>query len=277
MRMKVVAWNMHQRSLYGNWPVLRDDPKLGGAHVALLCEATGVPELPSRFGFHAEGNGSTKGSDCECSDLPYGCHKRRYSTAIATTDERANGLREIPDGPRPSRAGTWTARTVAVGNATVTAIALYGLHDGSYVASVRRSLKELSPIIEDDEYGRYLLLGGDLNILAGKPGPHAGLAVLNEFREFGLVDCLEAKLPVGRYNDPAHRADMDNCPCGLRDGCRHTRTFYSRARPEIPYQDDYLFASPRLADNGHLVGCFAPEVDATSPSDHAPVVAEFEI
>lgn len=167
--MKVVAWNMHQRSLYGNWPVLRDDPKLGGAHVALLCEATGVPELPSRFGFHAEGNGSTKRSDCECSDLPYGCHKRRYSTAIATTDERANGLREIPDGPRPSRPGTWTARTVAVGNATVTAIALYGLHDGSYVASVRRSLKELSPIIEDDEYGRYLLLGGDLNVLAGKP------------------------------------------------------------------------------------------------------------
>jgi exonuclease III len=63
---------------------------------------------------------------------------------------------------------------------------------------------------------------------------------------------------------------MDNFPCRGRETCRHARTFYSKRRPHVAYQDDYLFASPALAER--LVTCKALPVNATSPSDHAPIV-----
>ena len=65
--------------------------------------------------------------------------------------------------------------------------------------------------------------------------------------------------------------------CRLREGCTHTRTYYDDKRPHIPYQDDYLFASAALAGDDGLVSCFAPWVGPGSPSDHAPIVAVFEV
>ena len=54
----------------------------------------------------------------------------------------------------------------------------------------------------------------------------------------------------------------------------HVRTRRDRKHPEVPYQTDYLFASPKLALA--LVRC---DVLATQEwfeiSDHAPIVAEF--
>jgi hypothetical protein len=265
---------MKQRSLLGNWQVLRDDEELGGADVALLCEATGLADLPEEHGFHALGNGSTKARDCVCADLPDGCRGRRYSTAVATPIEGATSIHPIPDSPRPSRPGTWTAATIDVGGLTITAIALYGLHDGGYVASVLRSLDEMAPIVEDGVFGRHLVLGGDLNVLASKRHLQPNATVFERIDRYGLRDCLDVTLPEDRYEDPVRRADMDNCPCNRREMCRHTRTFYSRKHPEIPYQDDYLFASTALAD--HLVSCHAQTVARASPSDHAPIIAEFE-
>jgi exonuclease III len=149
----------------------------------------------------------------------------------------------------------------------VTAIALYGLMDEPSDASVHRSLSELSPIFDHEDYGRLLLLGGDLNVLAGRP-QRAHLdrhqVVLERIRAYGLIDCLEATRPHGV---------LDDCPCGRS----HTWTYRSRrrGRSHIPYQDDYLFASPALARGGQLVDCKA--LPFTEASDHAPVVASFEL
>jgi exonuclease III len=55
----------------------------------------------------------------------------------------------------------------------------------------------------------------------------------------------------------------------------HTRTKFVQAHPGIPYQDDYLFASKSLADR--LDECHALPVDQHSPSDHAPIVASFDV
>jgi hypothetical protein len=283
VEIKVVGWNMNQRSPNGNWPELRADPDLADADIAILCEATGIPALAEAHGLKAIGNGSTKGLGCPCPE-PDGCRRRKYSTAIACpeTKRATDGLvRHVEALPlRPSRPGSWVAARVEIGDIAISAIALYGLYDEPYVASVRRSLSELAPFLEQKEYAEYLVLGGDLNILAGKPPrkkAHPGLEVLEEIKAYGLVDCLAAALPTDRYRDTHLRTDMDNCPCRLREGCTHTRTYYDRNRPHIPYQDDYLFASTALAGGGRLVSCFATRVGPYSPSDHAPIVAVFNV
>lgn len=282
MKIKVVAWNMNQRSPNGNWPVLRADPDLADADIAILCEATGVPALAEAHGLKAIGNGSTKGLGCPC-PAPDGCTRRRYSTAIAfpETKRAADGLvrRGEPLPLRPSRPGSWVAARVEIGETAITAIALYGLYDEPYIASVRRSLAELVPLLEEED-AEYLVLGGDLNILAGKPPSkraHPGHEVLEEIRSYGLVDCLEAALPPDRYQDGVLRADMDNCRCRLHERCTHTRTYYDDRWPHIPYQDDYLFASTALAADDRLISCFALRVGPGSPSDHAPIVAVFDV
>jgi hypothetical protein len=286
VKIKTVAWNMNHKSKGGNWDVLREHPDLAGANIALLCEATGVPERPEACGLYAVGNGSTKGLDCRCSGAPGRCTKRRYSTAVVSPhplgpmaeDTRVRWGESLPF--HPSRPGTWTAARVDMGEITVTAIALYGLNDEDYDSSVHRSLSELSPVFDHEEYGKYLVLGGDLNILAGKPPrtrPYRGHLVLKRIMAFGLVDCLEEALPPDRYKDPVRRVDMDNCQCELGEACTHTRTYYDKARPHIPYQDDYLFASPALARDHGLVSCAVLPMGPDSPSDHAPIVAVFEV
>jgi hypothetical protein len=284
MRIKVVAWNLNQRSAGGNWAELRRDPELADADVFLLCEAIGIPSLPEAHGLTAIGNGSTKGLGCLCPESD-GCRRRRYSTAVAfapasvSGDHRVRRGEPVP-GVRPSRPGTWTAARVEIEGIAITAVALYGLNDEPYVDSVRRSLSELAPILDDEEYSRHLVLGGDFNILAGKPPSrraHPGHEVLEEIKAYGLIDCLASALPQDRYEDPIRRADMDNCRCGLREACTHTRTYYDHRHPDIPYQDDYLFASPGLAAGDRLVTCFAQRVGPGSPSDHAPIVAVFDV
>lgn len=150
----------------------------------------------------------------------------------------------------------------------------FGEHEGQI--QLHGTLSELSPVFDHEEYGKYLILGGDLNILAGKPSrsrPYRGHLALERIKAYGLIDCLEKNLSPDRYEDSARRADMNNCQCGLREACTHTRTYYDKARPHIPYQDDYLFASPALADGHRLVSCTVSPVGPGSPSDHAPIVA----
>lgn len=271
MTMKVVVWNMHQDP--ANWEVLGQREDLMDTDLMLLCEAPASEDVPWI------GHGSTKGLDCEC-DGP-GCMKKKWSTVVAARKPP----REIKDARisryyrkilpfAPSRPGTWTAAVVDVDGVPVTAIALYGLMDERTDASVHRSLSELSPIFDHKVYGKRLLLGGDLNILAN-PRPNDAvrdrhLLVLERIKAYGLVDCLERTL----RNRKPPRPGLKNCPCRAPN-CMHTQTFRDRRKrySEIPYQDDYLFASRALADK--LDRCVALEF--TAASDHAPIVATFDL
>lgn len=47
--------------------------------------------------------------------------------------------------------------------------------------------------------------------------------------------------------------------------------------PTSPIRTTYLFASRELAADGHLVSCIAQPVGPGSPSDHAPIVAIFDV
>jgi hypothetical protein len=270
--MKTVVWNMQNK--LDNWNVLKAWLELNDADIALLCEA---PPAPSDV--VALGRGSTIGLESALPpDKPV---DRPWSTAVAAAhplDPITDARQDRYYGERlpfePSRPGTWTAASVNVDGFKVTAISLYGLLDERSDASVHRSLSELSPIFDHKEYGKHLLLGGDLNILAGRPlGPHLDVhqVVLARIKAYGLVDCLEKALLA---RTPP-RGGLPNCPCGLGDACTHTWTKLDPKRPTIPYQDDYLFASRALADR--LTSCDALPFTENSPSDHAPIVATFEI
>jgi hypothetical protein len=270
--LKAVAWNMQQKRR--NWRVLREWEELRDADISLLCEAPAPPA-----DLNALGLGNTVGLEATLG--PQRPVKRPWSTAVASehpldpiADARLDRHYREPLPFEPSRPGTWMAAAVQVNRMKVTAISLYGLLDERSDASVHRSLSEIAPIFDHGTYGKHLLLGGDLNILANPrqndPVRDRHLAVLARIKTYGLVDCLESTIrrEGNRWTPPA------DCPCGLGDGCTHTWTKRVRGS-SVPYQDDYLFASPALGDR--LESCYALPFTDASPSDHAPIVATFGI
>jgi endonuclease/exonuclease/phosphatase family metal-dependent hydrolase len=271
MEYKVVAWNMQHQKGESNWDRLMDPKEpVAGADLYLLCEAVPVPDRIRDAGLGVEMNGSTKEKDCPCGEGK--CDKRLFSTAVASP----NRVEPLPFAPDP-RAGTWTACRVDLGGIPVTAIALYGLNDSAYAhyyESADAAVEEIVTILEHEQYGKHVLLGGDFNILAGAK-PYPGHDVLKKIESHGLIECLEARLPKDRYRDELRRKDMDNCQCEMGPKCTHTRTFYKSDDPDTPHQDDYLFASASM--ERLLADCRALPVVKTSASDHAPIIATFEI
>ena len=270
MSIKVVVWNMQHQKKAANWDRLLGWEPIAKARLYLLCEAVPVPERIGSAGLNVEMHGSTKETGCPCEGDK--CDNRKYSTAVAS---RA-GVELLPFRPEV-RSGTWIACRVNLGGIPVTAIALYGVKDAAYSSywqSTEKAVSEVMPILEHREYGKHVLLGGDFNILAGAPR-YGGHEVLERIESFGLVECLRARLPENRYSDIIRREEMNACQCQQGSGCVHTRTFRMPGDLLTPHQDDYLFATPELAD---LLGeCDALPLDKNSPSDHAPIVAEFNM
>jgi len=266
----VVVWNMQHQKGAANWDRLLDWEPISGAGLYLLCEAVPVPERIEKAGLLVKMHGSTKETGCRCEGDK--CDHRRFSTAVASPA----GSEQLPARPEV-RSGTWIACRADLGGIPVTAIALYGLGDPAYPSywrSTAKSVSEIVPILQHEEYGKRVLLGGDFNILAGAPR-YGGHDVLATIESYGLVDCLKARSPEERYADPLRHKEMDACQCRKGPDCTHTRTFLKPGAPDIPHQDDYLFASQELADL--LESCDALPLDSSSPSDHAPIVAEFNI
>jgi hypothetical protein len=85
-------------------------------------------------------------------------------------------------------------------------------------------------------------------------------------RAYGLIDCLVAK---------RIRGHLEGCPCQLGEDCPHTWTKVDPRYPGIPYQDDYLFASPAMAEG--LLRCEALNpTEWSNYRDHSPIRATFE-
>jgi len=268
--MKVVAWNVRHN------PLTLAREGVDDADIYLLSEAPpgiGTPRL------NIESEERTIGLDCPHVEGRCTCN-RHWSAAVASP----HGLERIRDARRSrsgrvlrfeaSRKGSWVAARVFLpeDGEEVTAISLYGLLDEKSDASVHRSLSELSPIFEDERYGRLLLMGGDLNTLARAGLGSRRLAkdegVLNRITEgFGLVDLLK------RTIRGSARGPLERCGCGYGTACEHTWTHVHGDDPTTKFQDDYLFASAALADR--LGACEV--LPFTEASDHAPLVVRSRI
>ena len=257
--MRVVVWNVANKTrAFDALETLEPD-------IALLNEASPPPTATGIW------RPATEGRD--------GAH-RPWSVAILSTHPMTEITDAVPSWRQAkrrvpfvcSRPGSWIAASVEIAGADrVTAVALYGLMDELSDASVHRSMSEISPVLDDPRYQRTALVGGDLNTWTGwsanEPFLARDLNLLQRFEALGLVDCLAQMRPKGR---------LEGCTCTFGDDCTHTRTRRDPRWPDIPYQNDYLWASPALARR--LVACQAlANDDWFSISDHAPIVAEFDL
>jgi hypothetical protein len=235
MSFKVVVWNMDSWRRKGNAKGWQELKKLQ-PDIALLNEAT-RPEV--RTGLKVRGRTTTRGRD----------YVRPWASLIASPHKMELVDARVKKVPfQISRPGAWTAWVVSMPTSNgrqenVTAVSVYGLLDEMSDASVHRSLSELSPIFDDRRYNKLILLGGDLNTWTGwdpvKEVRHLARdrAVLGRIEAYGLRDCLKATRRAGR---------LKGCPCDSRAECTHSRTRWDHRR--IPYQMDYLFASPALVE-----------------------------
>lgn len=125
--------------------------------------------------------------------------------------------------------------------------------------------------MDDPRYQELVVLGGDLN--TGTQWSRSeqivkarDRSVLDRIAALGLVDCIRAKRAPGR---------LEGCLCLEGDDCAHVRTRRDSRHPSVPYQTDYLFASPQLASA--LISCQVLATDVWfAISDHAPIVADFQ-
>jgi hypothetical protein len=229
-RIRVVVWNIASNS--EAWPAL-DALK---PDICLLNEAL-VPEGRSGV-WSSEGTFGRDGAT------------RRWTAAVITRlgykvirDARPHWRHSVRSVPLEcSRPGSWAAASNEAPIGSVSAIALYGLMDELSDASVHRSLSEISGILDDPDYQRLVVAGGDLNTgtqwQKGDPFLARDRNVLERIEALGLVDCVRARREPGR---------LDGCTCEEADQCSHVRTRRDKRYPHLPYQTDYLFASRGMA------------------------------
>jgi endonuclease/exonuclease/phosphatase family metal-dependent hydrolase len=146
-------------------------------------------------------------------------------------------------------------------------VSVYALWDYSWLrpgdkpayseTSLHRTLSDLAPLIDVARTRQPVVVAGDLNASTQFPPPfrESYRLVHERLAQFGLVN-----VSVGAEDDP-----LDGCPC-VDTVCRHVRTLEG----ETPYQDDYVYASPDVADRAS----FAVERSsvAEAVSDHYPLI-----
>ncbi len=259
--LRLVTWNLN----HWRQPLLPVDTRRAawahlagtlGAGVALVQEAVPPSELPRDRAVYGELAGH-----------------RNWGSAIVALDTALSvePLRSVRN--RWSRRRFLLANThpgsVAVARLTVadiepiTLVSVYGVLDGSSVATMLRITADLVPLF-DSPYGARVILGGDLNVSRAATDPTSvarAEAVIAAIRSLGLV---EAKTIVAEPPAPA-----PDCCCGAEGTCDHIPTW---GRAEL----DHLFVSPALVP---MVTALSvdPAAVAEGLSDHVPLVLDLAL
>lgn len=251
MGFSVTVWNMqHRRS---GWEYL--DQRLP-ADIVLLQEAALPPS--ARNGIHREIGGGRQWGSAVLSPHPVA------ELTEVTSRHTRRPVRLI----QQNQASVIAARVELVDDEAVIAVSLYGVHDdaGYAITSVHRALSDLTPLMETPLRHR-VIVGGDLNCSSQLRPPYRAWHrnVFDRFAALGLVDLTGLTAES--------RPPLAGCPCD-DEPCRHVQTF--RRAGAAPYQDDWLFASARLAKMVESVEVLSSEdSEAWKYSDHAPIRAVF--
>lgn len=144
----------------------------------------------------------------------------------------------------------------------ITVVSVYGLINVYAQTTMLRIIADLIPLF-DSKDGQRVVLGGDFNITtATRPNTVELIryeAILKAIESLGLVNLAETD--AERPLPPA------NCPCG-QPNCRHLHTFGES-------QLDWLYATPELARRCQRIR--VERLAIPDLSDHAPIIAEFDI
>ncbi len=246
-------WKRTRQQREKAWEYLQTQ---SGTDVMLLQESVAPPYLDqSQFVYREIGGNRPWGSSVaafseDVSIQEIGTVRTRYST------ERFSMQGTFP--------GTIiVARTDLPGIGPITCVSVYGLINVYAQTTMLRIIADLIPLF-DSRFGSRVVLGGDFNLTTACSGDTPELpryrAILDAVESLGLINLAESS-----RNRPE---STSNCPC-CKDECFHIPTYNNT-------QIDWLYATPELArrclnlrvDHGVVTG---------ELSDHAPIIAEFQI
>ncbi len=267
---RVVTWNLN----HWRQPLLPVDTRRGawdrlaapvaegglGAQIALLQESS----LPAGFARERAVFGELAGH-------------RNWGSAVAALDP-AVAIEPIVSVRNPwSRRRfrldaavpgcTAVARVTLPGLQPLTVVSVYGVFDGSALASMHRVVADLLPLFDSPD-GARVILGGDLNVTQATRDPkHLARAdaLLAAVSALGLV---EVKTVV-----ETPPASPDDCPCRAEGeeaaSCTHIGTW---GRAEL----DHLYVSPALVPQVAAL-TVVPHVVEAGLSDHVPLVLDLAL
>jgi endonuclease/exonuclease/phosphatase family metal-dependent hydrolase len=258
--LRLATWNLN----HWRQPLLPTDTRAdawahlatAGVGLALVQEAVPPADLPRERVAYGEIGGH-----------------RNWGSAVVVLDETVaiapirsvrlpwSRRRYLMDRSHPGSVAV--ARVSVPGIEPLTAVSVYGVLDGSALASMHEVVADLLPLFDSAD-GARVILGGDLNVTrASKDERYLARAeaLLAAVRTLGLV---EAKTLVAGPPAPA-----DDCACGASGTCDHLATW---GRTEF----DHLFISPGLASQVTGLSTDAAAVEA-GLSDHVPLLLDLAL
>ena len=260
-RLSIGTWNMDhwKRTLQQRedaWRYLQSPNQVG---IMLLQESVAPAGIPRSRYVHREIAGSR----------PWGSSVVAFADDMET--EEIDAVRTCFGATRYSMLGSLpgsviVARVHVPEIGPITCVSVYGTIDGVYAQTTMfRVIADLIPLFDSVD-GRRVVLGGDFNITTATPPNTPELsryrAILSAIESLGLVNLAESA--------KCRPDSMPGCPCRA-DDCRHIRTFGDNPGTQL----DWLFATKELARR-----CTQLRVDHDimgTLSDHAPLIAEFQI
>ena len=270
--MRIVSWNLNRAT----WQhrkrfTTSEDHRQGGwtqlaaldPDIALVQEAAPPPDGLERPPLETIPSGEE-----EWRSLPG--PQRTWCAAIASWGPRIAPIDSSDRTPLDvTHRGAYAIGTVAWRNTRLALVSIYALWDYAWLptgykprpryaeTSLHRSISDLTPILDFRHNGMPVLLAGDFNASTQHDEPYrAAYRIVHErIKAFGLVNVSVAEAP------------LDNCRCA-DETCRHLR-----GSDELPYQLDYMYASPDVAAALRFVNI--QRTDAIDRvSDHHPLIGE---
>src|ERR1700733_6636495 len=220
MSIKVVAWNMNHwaRKLAERASAWEYLTNVLSPDVALLQEtAPPMADLRSHMIYH------------EIASRKWGTAVASFGASIAEITSAKSAYHKNEAKLLRTDPGALVATRIGSSSGLeITFVSMYGLFDHGYtVTTVHRLLSDLTPLI-DSSNGKYLIVGGDINIGTQFSDKHLPRHenVLDRFKALGLIDCVDRMLP-------RNRGRLEGCTCVYGEACRHVRTQRHKRSPEV--------------------------------------------
>ena len=259
--LRIATWNLN----HWRQPLLPTDTRRGawaylaegiGAQVALVQEAVPPLDMPRDRAVYGEIAGHRN----------WGSAVVAFDPAVSIEPIRSvrnpwSSRRYLLDQSHPGSVAV--ARLAVPGIGPISLVSVYGVLDGSALASMHRAVADLLPLFDSPD-GARVILGGDLNVTQTTKDERYLARADALLAAVGALGLVEVKTVVAER--PAPPAD---CSCGRGGTCGHIGTWKSS-------ELDHLYVSPALASQVTALTVDGSAVEA-GWSDHGPLVLDLAL